>query len=62
MLTHGNMACAVISNLYGSYYIRGGALMSYLPLAHIYAVRFFPATFLPLWFPDGLYYLPIALL
>jgi len=37
LLTHGALAVAVVSNLYGGHHTPGGALLSYLPLAHIYA-------------------------
>ncbi|QRV75225.1 AMP binding enzyme [Ceratobasidium sp. AG-Ba] len=36
VLTHQQLALSVVSCLHGSHFLPGGALLSYLPLAHIY--------------------------
>ncbi|KAG8741399.1 hypothetical protein FRC10_002919 [Ceratobasidium sp. 414] len=36
VLTHQQLALSMVSCLHGSYFTPGGALLSYLPLAHIY--------------------------
>jgi long-subunit acyl-CoA synthetase (AMP-forming) len=38
LITHGALAVSTVANLHGNNFHKGGPLLSYLPLAHIYAV------------------------